>query len=292
MRSLSDIAADNLRLWRESAMQTNELRTLQAQQLGREARTQEDVEKGVRVLRAKKGAASVSARAAEIEEQLGFLQGLLQTHSLAEVAKTLSLPALSPAPAAPRVVFLDSLFGREALKHFERLLLHPLPVTAHSFTAVCEELAGDRADFALLPLEDSHEGKFLHLYEEIDRFELHITHSCTVATEDGRSVLMGLLSHRYAPTATVVGERFLGCAVLEEDTHALSDLLYTARACGLSLRRVDTLPASYGENIAIYHPLFLAQSERDELLLLLHLTLFQPRARATARYLHLKGEAQ
>jgi uncharacterized protein Veg len=86
------------------------------------------------------------------------------------------------------------------------------------------------------------------------------------------------------------GERILDCAVLEEESHALCDLLCAARACGLTLRRADTLPATYGENIVIYHPLFCAPSEESELLFLLYLTLFQPRARATARYLHLKGE--
>ena len=290
MRSLLSTAADNLALWRESTAQTNELRILQAKQLGSEVRSQEEVEKAIRALRPRKTAAGVAARTEEIEEQLAFLQGVLQKLAHTDVLQALSLPTLSPAPTAPRVVFLDSVFGREALKHFEKLLPHSLPVTVHSFTAVCEELAGDRADFALLPLEDSHEGKFLHLYEEIDRFELHITHSCTVATDEGHSVLMALLSHRYAPTIPVAGERILGCAVLEEESHVLCDLLNAARACSLTLRRVDTFPASYGENIVIYHPLFCAPSAQSELLFLLYLTLFQPRARATARYLHLKGD--
>ncbi len=290
MRSLLSTAADNLQLWRESAATANTLRILQAEQLGREMRSQESVEQAVRALWPRRNTATVSTRVGEIEEQLAFLKGLMQIHAHADILQALSLPALSPTPTAPRVVFLDSVFGREALKHFERLIPHALPVTAHSFTAVCEELAGDRADFALLPLEDSHEGKFLHLYEEIDRFELHITHSCTVAADEGRSVLMALLSHRYTPTLSVAGERILSCAVLEEDSHALCDLLCAARACDLALRRVDTLPASYGENIVIYHPLFCAPSEESELLFLLYLTLFQPRARATARYLHLKGE--
>ena len=290
MRDLLKIAADNLSLWRESTAQACELRRLQAKRLGEQVLTQERIEESIRILWPRKNESTNAARTEQIEEQLAFLQGILRAHSQADVTRALSLTALSPAPGAPRVVFLESAFAREALKQFEKLLPHPLPVTAHSFTAVCEELAGDRADFALLPLEDSHEGKFLHLYEEIDRFELHITHSCTVVIEEGHSVLMGLVSHRYTPGTVQRGERFLGCAVLEEASHALTDLLFAAKCCGLSLRRVDTLPASYGENIVIYHPLFCAPQEEDELLFLLYLTLFQPRARATARYIHLKGE--
>ena len=289
MRTPSGIAADNLALWRENAAQTQELRRIQALLQGRAALTRNDVEKTVSALWPRKGASDALERADEIEEQISFVQGLLQAHAHEALLQALPLPTLSPAPTAPRVVFLESVFGREALKQFDPLLSHPLPVTAPSFTAVCEELVGDRADFALLPLEDSHEGRFLHLYEEIDRFELHITHSCTVTTEDGRSVLMGLLSHRYIPQAAATGERLLSCAVLEESSHTLCDLLTAARACSLTLRRVDTLPTSYGEDVVIYHPLLAAKSEQDELAFLLYLTLFQPRARATARYLHLKG---
>ena len=283
-RSLK-IAADNLQIWREAAAQNRELRCLQAQYTGRELRLQEDVERALRTLWPK---GSQGASEEEIAEKLSFLLGILQVHTQEEILGAHALPVLSPAPGAPRVVFLDSVFGREALKHFEKLLPHSLPVTAPSFTAVCEELASDRADFALLPLEDSREGKFLHLYEEIDRFELHITHSCTVTTDEGGSVLMALLSRRYMPAVSVSGTRILGCAVLEEDSHALSDLLLAAKACSLSLRRIDTLPTSYGENIAIYHPLFCAPSKDAELLFLLYIALFQPRARATARYIHLK----
>ncbi len=290
MRSHTEIAADNLALWREGAAQTQELRRIQAHQQGREALTQQDVEQAVRALWPRKSVPDAATRACVIEEQLAFLQGLMQAHSHGDIVNALTLPTLSPPPGAPRVVFLESVFGREALKHFEKLIPHALPVTAPSFTAVCEELASDRADFALLPLEDSREGKFLHLYEEIDRFELHITHSCTVSADEGRSVLMGLLSHRYMPPVSCEGERFLGCAVLEEGSHALCDLLTAAKACGLVLRRVDTLPTSYGDDIVIYHPLLCAGGEREELLFLLYLTLFQPRARATARYTHLKGE--
>ena len=266
MRTPLSIAADNLSLWREGAAQTLELRTLQAKQLGEKVLTQEDAEHAIRALWPKKGEKDAVARASEIAEQLAFARGILQAHAHEQILQHLHLPHLSPAPAAPRAVVLDSTFGREALRRFEKLIPHSLPVTAPSFTAVCEELAGDRADFALLPLEDSREGRFLHLYEEIDRFELHITHSCSVPAEDGHSVLMALLSHRYAPAVTAEGLRFLGCAVLEEDSHALCDILTSARACELTLRRVDTLPVSYGENVAIYHPLFIAPDEEKELI--------------------------
>jgi hypothetical protein len=99
---------------------------------------------------------------------------------------------------------------------------------------------------------------------------------------------MALLSRHYLPTAKASGERLLALAVLEESSPALCDLLIAAKNCALTLRRIDTPPTSYGENISIYHPLFCAPDEEAELLFLFYLAVFLPNARATARYIHLK----
>ena len=292
MRDPFATAADNLTLWHEAAAENRELCLLQAEQLGRDSahRTPREIRELARQLFTHfHGAQDAAARAALIGGQIAFLQGLLQNPPplLGEGAD--GLLVYEAAPAAPRVVFLDSFFGREALHRFEALLPHARPVTAPSFTAVCEELASGRADFALLPLEDSREGRFLHLFEEIDRFELHVTHTCEVPyTQEGRTVLMGLLSRLYTPTQAVTGDQLLSCTLLQEEAHALSDLLLAAEYCRLTLRRVDTLPTSFDEDRVIHHLSFAVLQPRDELLFRTYLELFLPRACITERYLHLK----
>lgn len=297
MRSVWESANDNLALWREAAADTEELKLLQEEALGRACATEwqksrTEAEKGGAPLAfplpRTKDAPSPFARASIIEEQMAFLRGFLDV--CPDFLQETRDPPPSPAPAAPRVVFLESFFGREALRRFEAVLPLPLPVTAPSFTAVCEELAGDRADFALLPLEDSKEGRFLHLYEEIDRFELHVTHTCEISyAEGGRTVTMALLSRRYLPPLQPEGERMLSCTLFGEDPHALTDLLIAAECAGLTLQRLDTLPGPY-ENGIFYHPVFRAPSEGAQALFQLYLAVCQPRGRLIGQYLHLKEE--
>lgn len=299
MRSIFESGADNLALWRECAKDASELKRLQQHALGRASAEEWKKESA----HAEKGGAplafplprlkeesSPAARAAIIEEQIAFLRGFLAVcpDFLQETQD--SSPAPGAPPAAPRVVFLESFFGREALHRFEAVLPHPLPVTAPSFTAVCEELASDRADFALLPLEDSKEGAFLHLYEEIDRFELRITHTCEISyAEGGRTVTMALLSRRYIPVLQLASDRMLSCTLFEENPHTLSDLLLAAQEAGLSLCGVNTLPGSF-ENAVFYHVVLRAEDEAAQTLFSLYLAVCQPRGRVIGQYLHLKEE--
>jgi hypothetical protein len=290
MRALADIAADNLQLWHESGARARVLCLLQQEQLGRAA-ADAWMEEGKPPVPPTIPEDSPCARAEAVEEQVAFVRGFLSLVPDFSARELRELTPASPAPNAPCVAFLDSEIGRDALRRFECVLPHLRPHPVSSFTAVCEEIANDRADFALLPLEDSREGKFLHLYEEIDRFELRVTHVCTVPYADrGRSVLMALLSRRYTPVPSAPGDWLLACTVFGEDARTLSDLLIAAAATGLQLHHIDTLPSPYGEDGAFYHPVFCTESAQSDALFLAYLALCLPRAHVTARYLHLKEE--
>ena len=290
MRDLIEIATDNLKLWRESGRQALALRLLQQQELGCAAAEAYLREKRLPTPPTAE-VDSACARAELVEEQIAFLQGFLSAVPNFSEAELKELSPMLPAPNAPRVAFLDSAIGRDALRRFECVLPHQRPLPLPSFTAVCEELVNNRADFALLPLEDSREGKFLHLYEEIDRFELRITHVCTLPyIERGRSVLMALLSKNYMPTVPVKGDALLSCTLFGEDPTLLYDLLNAANAIGLQLHHIDTRPSPYGESGASYHPVFTTDTPKKDTLFTTYLAVCLPRAHVTARYLHLKEE--
>ena len=288
-------ALDNLALWQDSLLSLQELCQLQCLQMGREAgeqwRRRELSQPFELRLPAPDSTEAqhpipigVLLRVIGVQQQLAFCRGFLESCP-DYLSETDQLPLGAPPPASPRVVFWDNYFGREALRRFKAVLPLPRPVTAPSFTAVCEELAGGRADFALLPLGDSREGKMLHLYEEIDRFELHITHTCDIPYPDeGRSISVALLSRLYAPTARANSELLIACRVPGEE-HALSEILSAASSAGLSLTQIDSLPDPYDANGVTYHPILRA--DRDPALFEAYLSICHPRARIVSKYFHL-----
>jgi hypothetical protein len=122
-----------------------------------------------------------------------------------------------------------------------------------------------------------------------DRFELRITHTCDVPYPDeGRSISIALLSRLYTPVAKSAGEQLLTLALLDEDGHTLQGVLAAASIAGLSLVRIDSLPAPYGEDGVIYHPIF--RVEGDPRLFECFLAICHPRARIIAKYRHLKAK--
>ena len=292
MRAPQEIAVDNLTLWREAAGENRELRLLQAEQMGKTAANDPLWETAALpalwtqepdAIKEKNGEESFW-RTLTTDEQVAFCKGFLAVRALLPPKESLPAP-----PAAARVAFFDSFFAREALRRFEKVLPLPRSVTAPSFTAVCEELANGNADFALLPLSDSREGSFRRLLEEIDRFELRITHICDIPYPDeGRTVSMALLTRLYsAPQTKGRHERLLSCALFEESKHTLSNILQAALFSGLSVKTLDTLPAPYGEDGVFFHPVFRAPGEAEQQLFEAYLTLFAPRARIIERYVYL-----
>ena len=290
------IAKENIALWQEAAGENRKLRLLQASKWGEQcailwqqgALTDETTLVLPTPALPESDLVSPPVRFAQLlamEEQLAFCKAFL---SIAPFPLCEEKTALPPPPAAARVAFCDSHFARGALRTFSHILPHARPLTAPSFFATCETLSDNRADFALLPIEDSAEGALLHVLEEIDRMELHVTHTCEIPyPDDGRSVTMALIAKRYEPK-DVSGEHLISLRILQEEDHTLPDLCDAALCCGLLLHRVTSRQAPYGDTGVIYSPTFKTD-KGDVALFEAYLAVKHPRAEITGRYVHVKS---
>lgn len=291
------VAAQNLAAWQHAAAENRELRLLQAEQLGASiaraflagALSDPDVltlQTPVLAHVPPVSNAAALAHAMGVEEQLAFCRGYLTVAPFPLCEGEQPLP---PPPAAPRVAFSDSYFSREALHELSHVLPHAIPLVAPSFASVCEELAGERSDFALLPVEDSVTGALAHILEEIDRMEFVISHTCEVPYPDeNRSVTIALLSKRYRPRSGK-GERLLDVSVLAEDEHTLPDLLSAALGCSMPLRRITSRSVPYGTSGVMLLPTFSA-SNGDVALFRAYLAAKHPRAQITGLRTHITIE--
>lgn len=227
-----------------------------------------------------------TALAATVEERLAFCRELLAL--LPELWQT---EEHASEPVTGAIALLDNPFFRAAAKRFAPLTAGSATLILPAFADICEAVARGDARFGILPLEDSADGKLFHFYEQIDRYELRISHTTDVPYPDGTKVLrFALLYRAHPPTASAEGEGMLECSLFGETRGALVELLDAALAGGLSLRRVDALPAPYGEDGFFYRPTFRT-SAGEPRLFEAYLSCFMPRAAITARYTHLPQEA-
>lgn len=228
-------------------------------------------------------------RTQQILERIAFCRALHDTHPdvLAEDFSPSAHTVTAQANTQSTVATLQGpLFG-DALIAFDAILPKAAPLFCQSFSEIGEAVSSGRAAFAILPLEDTVEGKLFRLYELIEHLELRM--ACTVdvpGREASKSVRFALLYKTDAPKAQPVGEQILECTLFEDDPRSLGELLAAAEAFGFLTRRIDSLPHSWHEDAFVKHIIF--KSKGEELgALMLYLTLFMPRAAVTAHYINL-----
>lgn len=287
MSSRAHIPAENLNGWREQAAENRELRHLQIAMIAKVAANA--LENGtefpyhVPELRMHEEGSNSFWNAMATDEKLAFCREIL-------AARPDLFPDeehILPPPAHPRVARLaGDLFSRAA-GSFSRLLPKTSPVYLSSLTELLEETAAGSADFALLPIEDAKGNRFLHFYEELDRLDLHVSHTCDVfSEEEGRPIRFALISKLYRPETPFHATALVECRVPGEDRKMLTDLLTVASDAGLTLRRSDALPAAYSEDSFVHYPVFFAP--KGTALLDVYLRLFLPGVAVVGRYFHLQ----
>ena len=182
------------------------------------------------------------------------------------------------------IAHFDSAPLREAAERFQALLPNANALPCGSFTEAVEEVSTGKAAFAILPIEDSAEGKLTRFYEQIDRFELHVAAALDMpARADGNQVRVALVDKSDAKMADHSGIRVTECLLFEENKHSLTAVLEAADTIGLTLHRIDSLPISYRDDGFFKHLVFEGSSSACQRLHA-YLALFMPRTSVTADY--------
>lgn len=283
-------AAANLKKWREEIVRLKELSSLQIAMLAREG------ERGAtgeispsRHLFATLFEAKEFDPALHRElctERLDFCRAWQREQK--GTADTAVMLAEMRHRDTARIACLDSpLFG-EAHTQFSALLPSTEPHPCATFSEVLEEVVAGNAHFGVLPIENARDGKLFRFYEQIERHELHIFATKSATLGEGEEPTRIALISKAPPPLPRDAEKVVECVVFEEDAFSLSDILFVAASCGITLRRIDSLPASFGRGHFLHHPIFHTVSG-DLQLFNTYLDFFMPRTIITACYLNLKG---
>ncbi|MBQ8356379.1 MAG: hypothetical protein IJX39_01065 [Clostridia bacterium] len=288
MTAREGIPAENLKIWRQVAAENRELRLLQIEQMAKTLgdTLQQGEEFSTDTLSIFATGTDGFSLAMAVDEQLAFCRALLSKRP--DIAKSgeITYPA---APAAPRMARLKGSIFSAAFNRFSPLLSGARPLYVSSLSDLLEATASGDADFAILPIEDSKGGRFLHFYEELDRLDLHMTHTCDVPSEEsGRTVRFALISKLYQPTGFLPCHPFFDCRLYVDAPKNLTAFLAAAEGADATLYRLDSLPAPDAEGSFTYYPIFSAAD--GGILLEAYINIFMPRAAVVERYLHLKGE--
>ena len=115
-------------------------------------------------------------------------------------------------------ISIDKATFEAAVTVFSTALPKAQALPCHSFVEILEEVAGGRASFGILPIEDSAQGRLFRIYEQCESFELHIACTTDIKDENGKTVRMALLyKGDTPPIQRPLGERTLECLLYGDE---------------------------------------------------------------------------
>ncbi len=171
--------------------------------------------------------------------------------------------------AKSKVAFIDNNYTNEALLRFTSSMSSPSAVPLESFDELCECVYGGEAEFGILPIESSDNGKLLYFYSLINKYELKISAVCSVDTSDLGSTTFALVRKSIEYPQLRFGKPdMLELFVTPRENDSFSDILTAAELCSLRLYRVDSLPLSYRSESFITCPVFRAENAEIDVFLL------------------------
>lgn len=165
----------------------------------------------------------------------------------------------TPSPLSKgRIAYFPNAFADRAYRLFsghlsaERGGAPCRTVACRGFAEACEEVTRGKCEFCILPLESSADGKLVGFSRLIAEQGLFITAVCDVenrALAESNVTRFGLLSQRpeteVAAWMTAPRRTYLEL-LCTPSSLSITELMIAADFCGMTLRRMDTIPLMDG----------------------------------------------
>ena len=183
-----------------------------------------------------------------------------------------------------RVFYQKSNYTDSAYLQFASLLHTPRAAYAHSFPAACEEVFNGLCEYCILPIENTSEGTLHSFLRLIERYELKIAATCEISDRTAeRTTQFALLCKNLLPPLAIDQKADFFAFSIPSDPSGLSDVLTSARLCGLGIHRFDMLPISADRVSA---RIILQINDGDLEAFLLYLAMDQPQYVPLGLYSH------
>ena len=187
-----------------------------------------------------------------------------------------------------RIVYQKNAYTDSAYLCFSARLDAPRASYAHSFLSACEEVYNGLCEYCILPIENSAEGQLMSFARLTERYELKIAATCDVVGNDtGRVTRFALFRRSLLPhLCRGDGTEYFECALPQDGTPDVSDVLQAARFYGLRLSRIGTSPATDDSTAASVRLSFFTEGA-DLPSFLLYLAMEAPHYTPIGFYPHL-----
>lgn len=143
-----------------------------------------------------------------------------------------------------KVSFVRGSQSGKAFERFARFIPGVLAEYEEDFKSACEAVAAGEANYAIIPVENSTDGRLHGFYRLIEKYSLSIVLSATVLSDDGEVSTKFALVYKSFDIIGNVGSRTLEFRITLADQGQMGNIILAANFFGADVLKIYSLPIS------------------------------------------------
>ncbi|MGN1094789.1 MAG: hypothetical protein ACI4QR_00205 [Eubacteriales bacterium] len=145
-----------------------------------------------------------------------------------------------------RVAFVRGNQSNRAFEKFARFVPGVMAEYEDDFKSACETVADGGADFAIIPLENTFDGRLNSFYRLLDKYALPIVLSADIASEDTDNSTRFALIYKSFGIINAPGELIFECRITFSEQKDLGNIISAADYFRADVKKIYSLPFSSG----------------------------------------------
>lgn len=145
-----------------------------------------------------------------------------------------------------KVSFVRGNQSGRAFERFARFVPGVLAEYEEDFKSACEAVASGESTYAIVPVENSLDGRLNSFYRLIEKYALSIVLSADIVSDDGESSTRFALVYKNFDIIDSKGSRMFECRITFGHQSELGNIILAADYFGAEICKIYSLPLSSG----------------------------------------------
>ena len=143
-----------------------------------------------------------------------------------------------------KISFVRGNQSGRAFEMFARFVPGVLAEYEEDFKSACEAVAGGESTYAIVPVENSLDGRLNGFYRLIEKYALSVVLSADVVSDDGESSTKFALVYKNFEIICSCGSQMFECRITLGHQSELGNIILAADYFGAELCKIYSLPLS------------------------------------------------
>lgn len=154
--------------------------------------------------------------------------------------------AVLPASGDKKVSFVRGNGSGRAFERFAKYVPGVLAEYEEDFRSALEAVANGESTYAIVPIENSLDGRLNSFYRLIEKYALSIVLTVDIPSEDYESSTKFALVYKNLDIIEASGETVFECKITFSEQKELGDIILASQFFGAEICKIHSLPLSSG----------------------------------------------